>query len=253
MRIDPTTFGGELEQRLKNYARLEQDHADRQAEARRAVEAVKEAAGADMAAEVRASLEGKQPPEATWQAEAEEAAQAAQRAALVADRAYAAARDAVVAEAEQESYREVMDEREQSIAQVALSTLEILEGQLVEIGEVRAYKAWLKQPLRGSGMVDPVVEDVWIGDERLRKPNGDAARSRELTFALRQALLGEDRVPEKPKTGLPVGQLLSGPWGVAEPTAAWQRKFRGGETMSAPAAKIFEELLAGDGAEPEDE
>lgn len=91
------------------------------------------------------------------------------------------------------------------------------------MAEVRGHKKWLSQPTKGTNPMEVLVTDVWIEAESARKPNGDPAASRHLTKALREALLGEKPARTQHEWGIPAGQVMAGPWGVAQPLNSGNR------------------------------
>jgi hypothetical protein len=241
--LDPKAFGkSELADALRNHTRLASEAAAADEALTGARAALKDAQEGDLAASVSARVEGKTHDEEKREESAEIALKAAEYDSTAARSAVHVAQARVAELAAQPEYDAALGEQEAKATKAALAALATLEKLLETVAEARAYRDWLGQPtLNDHRLREPSVRDVWIGAESMCAPNGEHARSKDLTVPLREALLGNDRAqrPAHEQYGLPVGAHLTGPFRGTEPF------MNAGVAMSGGAQRAFEEMLAG--------
>jgi len=238
-----SAFTGDLKDAIAKYDHCAKLAAEAREDEQSASEGVRDAKDADIDADVQAILAGGDGSDERSEPEANRALEWAVRHAMACERARLVALGKVADECRDPKHAERIAKQEADLTKTALKFLENLERVLVEIAEKRALAKWLADPSDGERLREPRQFDVWVGAQRLRAPNGDAARSKDLTVGLREALLGNDRAPENPAAsyGVPVGTRLSGPWGVV-PTIQDERA---GITFTEGQARAFEEALTG--------
>ncbi len=235
MNLEPKTFGGKLGDAIANHTRLVQEEIVALAAVEAAREALEKAEADGQRSAVEAKLAGKPVTLPTTVEDAETALRAAEYDAETSRRAVGASLDRLVDETTDPQYDAKLAKAEAPLRQTALNHLKKLEVTLDELAAVKANRAWLARPVRVDKLQQPTVTDVWIAAESVRAPNGDHARSRDLTRPLREALQGEtSRINSQADWGIPVGSRLVGPWGTADPMQT---------TISGPAARAFEELV----------
>jgi hypothetical protein len=256
MQLESKKLGGKLGEAVETHTRLVAEELAAIEAAATAEADVKDATEQGERAAVTAKLEDKPVVPSTRVEDAEKALRAATYDVETSRRAVAAALDRLVTEAQDPAYAEKLEADEAPLKQTALNYLTKLESTLDALAEVRAYRAWLARPVKSDRLQEPTTRDVWIGAESMRHPNGEHARSRDLTKPLREALQGETaRINSQqdwgmeggrnlvPEMALPAGATLSGPWGAVDPMKT---------TIAGAAARAFQELIGPLDAEAEE-
>lgn len=237
MQLNPEAFGGKLAEAIKTHTRLVGELVEARETLATAEAALVDAQKAGIAATVQAKLDGTSATESSRLVDAEAVCRAAEYDVKTSHQAVLAALDRMVDETSDARYAQKLEKTEQPIKARAIKLLDGLEDALAELAEVKANRTWLDKPVKADKLQRPTVQDVWIGAESVRHPNGDHARSKDLTRPLREALLDTDKAPNTQQDwGIPPGSKMAGPWGVAEPIKS--------ASMTGAAARVFDEIMA---------
>jgi hypothetical protein len=195
----------------------------------------------DVAEAVAAKISREAAPERTHEQAAEAALRQATFDAEVAHRASLSALDAIGDETRDPKYRKALDKQATGLTKAGVAALDALDSLLEKLQTAKAHRSWLASPITGERLSRVIGYDAWLTEGTgFQKQNGEPGEARDLTRAVRAALAGGPRTPTNPAAeyGLPPGQLMSGPWGVAEPVHGYQ------DRMSNAAARLFEEEAA---------
>ena len=224
---DPTLLGGTLADLLENQTRLEAAYREAVAEKAGCDQAVKDAESADLARLATALRNDADDPRDDLLPAAMEAKRLADREADVARIATYQNASAISDEARKAAYVDRLAKDEAAATKLALAHLEKLDAALDKVQTCRAHTQWLASPLSAAGtqVRQPYAPDVFVHATSVAKANGEAPMARDLTTAVKEALLD----------GTPRGDVA--PWGI--PVGA----IKPDNVMSSGAARAFAEQL----------